>query len=638
MQQSRRRRLSAWHSARSDAYARVVTALCLSMPLLFALLARYVQGFQISSLAGVYASLVFLGYYVPVLLLLMTCLFVVLAASTRLAVTASGALLVLALFYFIVDATVYRVYRFHADAFSLEYAVGTFSGIGLSRGTLALAAGLLAGVSVVEWLLFRLAARIRFRRRLAAIVAIAALPAFVASQAIHAVAYEKNDSRITDITPELPFYYPITSRDEAVKYGGLLPMIAETAKPTSSDASLSLTYPHSLPPAECVATRRPNILLLLLESWRFDTMNETVSPRIFAFSQQSSVFLDHFSSGNATPTGVFSLFYGIHPNYWTAVKADNAAIDNPVLIDVLQANGYDFGIFADSHFKSEKIKDAMFRGIEVHEDFDGSTPDARDRDMTERLLGFAKRAHSAGTPFFGFAFYKSTHSSYYYPEAAARFTPTEKLNVALVGNENDPTLYMNSYKNAVSYVDDLIGGLISRLKSSGILDNTIVIITSDHGEEFNDNKANYWGHASNFTGFQTRVPMIIYVPWEKPRRVDAVTMHVDIPPTILEEGLGCARDEESYTNGHNLWGPLSPERPVVIGSYVNHAVILGDDVFSVFPMYVQKYKLWDVNAKAGMPSGTLAREAIKEMSQFYRRDRTTPDETRSLESSVGGGP
>ena len=38
------------------------------------------------------------------------------------------------------------------------------------------------------------------------------------------------------------------------------------------------------------------------------------------------------SSGNATPTGVFSLFYGLHPTYWATVKANNAAIDNPVLI------------------------------------------------------------------------------------------------------------------------------------------------------------------------------------------------------------------------------------------------------------------------------------------------------------------
>lgn len=613
------RHLPAWLSARASAYVRVMTALCLSVPLLYVLLARYMQGFHLASLAGVYASLVFLGYYVLVFFVLVTCVFGLLSVSPRLAVGASASLLGLIIFYLIVDATVYRVYRFHLDAFSLEYAVGTFSGIGVSGGTLALAGGLLGGVVAVVWGLFRVAARLRFRGRLVGIVTAFAVLAFVASQAVHIVAYEKNDSRITNVTPELPLYFPITSRGEAVKYAGLLPMIAETPEPTNPDASLALAYPKDMPAAACVAKRRPNVLLLLLESWRYDMMNETVSPRMYAFSKRSSVFLDHFSSGNATPTGVFSLFYGIHPSYWTAVKANSAAIDNPVLIDVLQSNGYAFGIFADSHFKREKIKDTTFRGIDVHEDFKGSTPDARDRDMTDRLLAFAKREHAAGKPFFGFAFYKSTHSSYYYPKEATRFTPTNTLNVALIDNQRDPTPYLNDYKNSIGYVDGLIGDLLSQLDKSGILDSTIVIITSDHGEEFNDNKSNYWGHASNFTGFQTRVPMIIYVPWEKPRRVDALTMHVDIPPTILEEGLGCARDEAAYTNGHDLWGPLSPDRPIVIGSYVNHAVIIDDDVFSIFPMYVQKYKLWDVNARAGTPRGDLAREAIEEMNEFYRR-------------------
>jgi membrane-anchored protein YejM (alkaline phosphatase superfamily) len=115
----------------------------------------------------------------------------------------------------------------------------------------------------------------------------------------------------------------------------------------------------------------------------------------------------------------------------------------------------------------------------------------------------------------------------------------------------------------------------------------------------------------------------VYVPWEKPRQVNELTMHVDIPPTILEEGLGCARDEAAYTNGHNLWGPLGSERPVIVGSYVNYAVIIGDDVSSVFPMYVQKYKLWDVKAKAGTPSVDMVRKAMEEMNQFYRRANLT---------------
>ncbi len=206
------RRLPAWLSARADAYTRVVTALFLSVPLLFILLARYIQGFHIVGLPGVYAALVFVGYYVPVLFLLLTCVFAVLTVWTRLGVATSASVLALALFYLIVDATVYRIYRFHIDAFSLEYAIATFSGIGLSAGTLALAGALLTAAGVVVWLLFRAAARVPFRGRLAVAMTAISLLAFVASQAVHIVAYERNDSRITNITPRLPLYFPFRSR------------------------------------------------------------------------------------------------------------------------------------------------------------------------------------------------------------------------------------------------------------------------------------------------------------------------------------------------------------------------------------------------------------------------------------------
>src|SRR5262249_29444275 len=162
-----------------------------------------------------YATLVFLGYYVLVLFILATCVFVVLAVSTRLAVTACALLLALALFYLIVDGTVYSLYRFHADAFSLAYVVETFSGIGVSPCTIPLAAGLLAATGLTVWLLFRTATRLRFRRWLVGIVTTVALLAFVASQALHIVAYEKNDSRITNVTLELPLYFPIKSEDRA---------------------------------------------------------------------------------------------------------------------------------------------------------------------------------------------------------------------------------------------------------------------------------------------------------------------------------------------------------------------------------------------------------------------------------------
>jgi membrane-anchored protein YejM (alkaline phosphatase superfamily) len=454
---------------------------------------------------------------------------------------------------------------------------------------------------------------------------VVAIAAYAASQAMHVLAYDRNDGRITHVTPRLPFYFPIVSHRDAVKYAHVLPSVSESNSIEEGSAR-SFMYPlHDVHWKVPEGGRRPNIVLLLLESWRYDAMNERVSPNMYRLSQRSSVFQNHFSSGNSTPSGVFGLFYGIHPTYWTAVKANSATIDNPVLIDVLGENNYAFGIFADSHFERHKIKDAMFRDIEVKDSFAGKNADTKDADMTRQLIDFMAAEHAAGRPFFGFAFYKSTHFNYFYPRNDAPFKPARKLDLGITGNARSPEnrdAFFNDYLNSVHYTDEMVGRVVAALDSMGVLDNTIVVVTSDHGEEFDDNHADYWGHTGNFTAYQTRVPMFVYVPWQKPRTVKATTAHIDVPATLLEEGLGCKAPERDYTNGHDMFGTLPPDRPIVITSYVNHAIISGDNVYVVFPMYVQKYKLWDIKKDAPAIPPAVARRVMDEMSCFYRDEST----------------
>jgi hypothetical protein len=110
--------------------------------------------------------------------------------------------------------------------------------------------------------------------------------------------------------------------------------------------------------------------------------------------------------------------------------------------------------------------------------------------------------------------------------------------------------------------------------------------------------------------------MVMYVPGHAARRVTAVTTHVDIPATLIQEICGCDQDLRDYSNGMNLFRPLPEERPLVVSSYVNHAFILGDDVYAVFPVYVQRYKLDDIRAPAGTPRADLMRTAMEEVTRF----------------------
>jgi membrane-anchored protein YejM (alkaline phosphatase superfamily) len=601
-----------------------MVVLCLNVPLLFVVLSRYVSGVNWASVGGLYAGLVFLGYYTLAILVAVTALFLVTGAWPRLFLAASGVLITVVLYYFVVDGMVYRLLKSHIDAFWLVYLVTTFEGLGIGIPQILLAVALLAGVAALEWWLFGLAARVRVPRRWVIGQAVACVLAYGVSQTLHLMAYGTNDTRIAALTPQLPFYFPIVSHKHSEKYRGQVPMIGEAGVSSLGAGENPGAFRYPLHEVACKLSeghRRPNIVILLVESWRADALDSVVTPRMSAFSQRGSRFLNHFSSGNSTPAGVFPVFYGIYSTYWTAVKANNALIDNPVLIDALAANGYEFGIYAPhSQFERHKIKDAVFRGIDVHEKFEGATDDAQDRHMTEQLIEFMERQKAAGKPFLTFAFYKSTHFSYYYPPESAPFQPAKELNVMLASGADDPGPVRNDYLNAVHYVDALIGQLLERMESQRLLEDTIVVITSDHGEEFNDVKDNSWGHTGNFTTYQTRVPLIVYVPWREPRQVAAVTSQVDIAPTLMQEGLGCGQNTRDYSNGLNLFGPLPDRRPVVVSSYITHALILGEDVFVSWPLYMQRYKLDGSSDNVGWPAGDLLNEALSGMSVFYGRE------------------
>src|SRR5262245_23508427 len=599
-------------------YTAATVCLALNVPFMLVALSRYPQDLEWASTAGVYTLLVFAGYYVFLVYILLTLVFLLTGAWRRVFAAVSTAILTLAVCYFTIDGIVYRVAKAHIDAFWLQYMLTTFEGLGIGLAQIAGAVLVLGAILAVELVLLRAARRMRHRELWTAGLVLVCLVCFTVTQAIHIVAYEVSDTRFTSITPQLPFYFPIRSHRNAVKYGRQLSLIRESEVNVSETGAAPLQYP--LHDAGCTLRadrNRKNVVVLLVESWRADAMDSLTTPRLSAFARDASTFLDHFSSGNSTPSGVFPLFYGIHSTYWKAIKANNVRIHNPVLIDALEENGYAFGIFAKSDFKAHKIKETVFRDINVEESFKGATTHENDRDMTDRLFAFMAAQHASRRPFFAFAFYKSTHYNYDYPADSAPFRPARKLNVCRASARDVPTPMFKDCSNALHYVDGLMGDLLQRMRALGLLENTIVVVTGDHGEEFNDSRDNTWMHGGNFTQYQTRVPLLIYAPGRAGRRVSTVTSEVDIAPTILQEALQCGWNTRDYTNGFNLFAPLPQRRPIVVASYVHHALILGDNVFVVWPMYVQRYGLDGRKTVTGWPEAQTMRTAMEEITRFY---------------------
>jgi len=600
--------------------------LVLNIPVIYILLGLNLRGVEITFVKWFYFVNVVMGYYVLPLFLTTAAILFIFSPLKRLLVIPIGAIITILVYYLLIDSIVFKVAKIHIDLFWLEWIIKDYKGFGLPASAPQVAFLLLLGVVAVEIGIFVTARRIRKPKYLTLMFTLLTVLGLVLSQVIHAVAHEKNDIRITSLTPHLPVYIPVTSYKNAVKYGGLLAIGESYSGNITMESQSSLTYPlsdmkYNLPPDK----KLPNIVIIILESWRFDMMNELVTPNIFALSQRSSVFHKHFCSGNSTVAGIFGLFYGLHATYWTAVKANCALIDNPVLIDVLREYQYTFGIFAKSNFKRHKIKDVIFRGIEVHESFTGRTTLEQDKDMTKQLISFLREQKEKPHPLMALAFFKSNHAPYRYPKEDSIFLPAKDLNLVFTNDDTDPECYLNDYRNSTHYVDALVGDIVQQLDSLGNMANTIIIVTTDHGESFNDNNANYWGHGTNFTQYQTRVPLILYTPGKKPQRIEYATSHIDIAPTLLQEYLGCTSNIQDYSNGINMFEKPTDPRPFVIGNYVNHAFIIEDNVFEISPMITKKYKLYDITQKASRLSPYVRRTLLEEISRFYDDSGTAED-------------
>jgi membrane-anchored protein YejM (alkaline phosphatase superfamily) len=333
------------------------------------------------------------------------------------------------------------------------------------------------------------------------------------------------------------------------------------------DAIQTLHYP--LKPLEVAQPDKPlNIVWLVAESLRADMLNERVMPATYSFAQRSYWFKNHYSGGNGTRMGIFSMFYGLPANYWFLMLEQRR---EPVLMEVLRNEGYDFGLFTSAEFTYPEFDSTVFASVDrqkLHE-YDKGFGWERDRHNTDSAIDFL-RQRDKKKPFIVFFFYESPHARYYFPEESVISRPyMEEFNYATADFKNDAPLIKNRYENAVHHLDSQIARLLTFLEQENLMESTIVIITGDHGEEFMEN--GHWGHNSAYTDEQVRVPMVLHVPGNAPEQFTRMTSHYDVPATLLPF-FGLKNSEQDYCLGFNLLGGKERDH-VLAGNWSNIAYI-----------------------------------------------------------------
>lgn len=181
---------------------------------------------------------------------------------------------------------------------------------------------------------------------------------------------------------------------------------------------------------------------------------------------------------------------------------------------------------------------------------------AEDRVLFERLIRFIDE--NPGQPFYALCWTDQTHDPY-------EPGPTWKM-IDFFGNRvpERHAADLGRYLNVMRQVDQHLGDLFRALRDRGLAEDTLVVITGDHGEAFGD-PHDQRGHG--FTAYQedVNVPLILWNPrlFSGGQRRDTIGGHVDLSATIAELlGISASGDWQ----GHSLFDPARPQRAYYLAS------------------------------------------------------------------------
>jgi len=404
--------------------------------------------------------------------------------------------------------------------------------------------------------------------------------AYISSQSIHAEA-------------DAHFYHPIT------QLAGVYPLAAPArfAEGKSNIELFSKLLDANYNPrskTENISCRTPfkpkNVLIIVIDSLRSDTLTSQVMPQLNQFAKKNLSFQNHFSGSNETRGGIFSLFYGLPPFFFEAARLQR---QSPLLMDLFLKSNYEMGIFASAPLTRPEFDQTVFSQIKnLRLLSKEQTPSSRDQEIVKEWSHFLNQ-RSKDHPFLGFLFFDSLHAYDFPASYSKKFEPMwENINYFELNNDFNPTPFINRYKTSAHYVDSLLGQVFSILKLKKLNEDTIVIITSDHGQEFNDTKKNYWGHNSNFSPFQTKVPFVIQWPKQGAKKFIHRTSHYDLVPTLVEHLFQCAEDHKQKSWGVDLFD--QKQRTGILMGYPNHFGIMLENKIIVANM-MGNFEIVDFN-------------------------------------------
>lgn len=337
------------------------------------------------------------------------------------------------------------------------------------------------------------------------------------------------------------------------------------------------------------APNAPNVIVLLIDTLRADHLStygykRPTSPAIDALAANGARFDAAYAAAPWTRPSVTSLMTSLYPSSHD-VQSEWSKLPNdvPTLAELMKSRGYRTAAFSANRQVSPMF--GLGRGFDTF--WNSKLPTLLAQTsmggwrkllrnfVLAKLLASAHvddahgawslRATDAATvnkevvhwfdrepqtsPYFLYVHYLDPHHPYSAPEDDLNPEKLDQLALHRVvdipvkrrpypltqfdePNASDLAGIQALYDAEIRYVDREIGRLLDTLRARGLLDNTYVVVTADHGEEFYDHKQ--WLHGNSLFEELVRVPLVISGPNIAARAVDAPVSLLDVLPTIAE--------------------------------------------------------------------------------------------------------
>jgi arylsulfatase A-like enzyme len=296
---------------------------------------------------------------------------------------------------------------------------------------------------------------------------------------------------------------------------------------------------------------RPNVLLYVVDTLRADGVgrygSQVETPAVDRLSREGTLFKNAFAPSSWTRASIGSILTGLYPDVHGAEGRNDSLPEHvATLAELFSEHGYTTAAVVanpnvGSFYGFDQGFDEFFQLYTRREQglIDSRESVVPSDQVTDRVTEWL---NGVGCPFFLFVLTIDPHVPYSPPASFDRYGPdysgpVDHDELAIVRKDltaEDRERLRSLYHGEISFNDDSMGRLLTWLGAEGLYDDTIVVFTSDHGEEF-------WEHGGSMHGktlFQeaVRVPLIIRYPKRVPIAVpvtQAVSL-VDVAPTLLE--------------------------------------------------------------------------------------------------------